>query len=142
MPPEPSTACLDVSYRPDLAVFIVRWLRQPSAEELQAGYLTALKAAEGPGCRFWLIDGRRRADANQRGTGWMMETFFPLMVARLGSPIFMAYLFMPSHLADLEADASVPPLSYFDDRPYHVRRFTDEQSAMAWLADCRQVSSQ
>ncbi|GAB2795596.1 hypothetical protein HNQ93_003029 [Hymenobacter luteus] len=134
------TSCLEINYRPDLAVFIIRWLRQPTPEELQAGYLTALKAAQGSCCRFWLVDGRRRADANQKSSGWMMETFFPLMAARLGSPIYMAYLFMPSHLADLEADASVPPLSYFDDRPYLIRRFTSEQSAMMWLMDCRQAS--
>ncbi|UPL49257.1 hypothetical protein [Hymenobacter sublimis] len=128
---------LQVTHRVDLDVLIVRWLRQPTSQELHEGYRAVLAIAQQPGCRYWLVDGRRRTNANQQGVAWMMETFLPLVMARLGGQVFMAYLFVPNHLAELEADASVPPLTYFDNLPYHIRRFADEQPAMAWLAECR-----
>jgi len=40
---------------------------------------------------------------------------------------------MPTHLTDLEHDAAVPPLTYFDDLTYHIQRFTEEHAAMQWL---------
>lgn len=133
----PSSDFLQVVHRPDLAVLVGRWLRQTTDEEMRQGYAELLDAAEAQQCQRWLIDARRRAHANQQGAPWMMETFFPQVEARLRKPVYMAYLFSPAHLAVLEADAKVPPLSYFDGRSYHVQRFIDEHSAMAWLAECQ-----
>jgi len=133
----PALDYLQYQYRPDLEVLVGRWLRQPSEEELQAGYYRLLEAAEACGARLWLMDARRRDHANQQATPWMMETFFPLLAERLGPPVSMAFLFMPAHLYDLEHDTQVPPLSYFDGRPYRVARFVDEHAAMQWLENCR-----
>ncbi|GAB3239636.1 hypothetical protein GCM10027346_33070 [Hymenobacter seoulensis] len=133
----PSSDYLSLTYRPDLRVLVARWQRQPTPPELQEGYWQILALAVAGHHIYWLIDVRRRDNANQQGTPWMMETFFPAVAAQLGGPTYVAYLFSPAHLADLEADASVPPLSYFDDRPYQVQRFTDEHHAMTWLASCQ-----
>jgi hypothetical protein len=128
---------LSLTHRPDLGVLVARWLRQPLPEELHQGYWQMLDVALAQQCRYWLVDARRRANANQQNTRWMMETFFPVVGAKLGHSVYLAFLFAPSHLAEIEADSSVPPLTYFDDRPYHVQRFTDEHHAMEWLVDCQ-----
>jgi hypothetical protein len=128
---------LQYQFRPDLAVLVGRWLCQPTEEELQTGYHSLLDAAATFGARLWLVDARRRSTANQQSTAWMTEHFFPLLPQRLGSPVNLAYLFMPTHLQELEHDPAVPALTYFDGRPYHVQRFTEEQPAMEWLAACR-----
>ena len=44
----------------------------------------------------------------------------------------MAYLFMPVHLYEIEQDANVPQVTYFDGRPYHVERFAGKRAAMSW----------
>ena len=136
----PSPDYFHLVARPELGVLIGRWQRQPTLEELQAGYHALLAAAEATASRFWLVDARRRDNANQQGTPWMMSVFFPLVATRLPGRVYMAYVFTPSHLADLEADTSVPPLTYFDQRPYHVQRFTSEQPAMTWLHACQQLA--
>ncbi|GAA4348051.1 hypothetical protein GCM10023185_03600 [Hymenobacter saemangeumensis] len=128
---------LEYQYRTDLEVLVGRWLRQPTEEELRIGYHRLLEAAETFEARLWLIDARRRNHANQQATPWMVETFFPLLGERLGPPVNLAFLFMPSHLKDLEQDVKVPPLTYFDGRPYRVQRFVEEQAAMHWLGTCR-----
>lgn len=115
-------------------MLIARWLRQTTEAEMHAGYHTLLEAAVEHACPYWLIDTRRREHANQQGSQWMMDEFFPLLPQRLpGGPVFLAYLFQPSHLRDLETDARVPSLSYFEGRPYRVQRFSEEQAAVAWL---------
>jgi hypothetical protein len=133
----PSLDYLQYQFRPDLQVLVGRWLRQPTDEELHAGYHRLLEVAEAVGARLWLVDARRRDHANQQATPWMMEHFLPLLPQRLGTPVYMAYLFMPTHLRDIEHDQTVPALTYFDGRPYHVERFSEEQAAMQWLAACR-----
>ncbi|OGX86200.1 hypothetical protein BEN47_01185 [Hymenobacter lapidarius] len=45
----------------------------------------------------------------------------------------LAYLFMPLHLHEIEHDTNVLQITYFNGRPYHVERFTEEYAAMTWL---------
>ncbi|MDB5233763.1 MAG: hypothetical protein JWR44_756 [Hymenobacter sp.] len=132
----PALDYLQCQFRADLQVLVGRWLRQPTDEELHNGYHHLLELAQTCDARLWLVDARRRDHANQQGTPWMMEHFLPLLPQRLGGSVFMAYLFMPIHLLEIEQDASVPPLTYFDGRTYHVQRFTEEHAAMQWLEAC------
>lgn len=134
MQPLPAPDYLHLVHRPDLDVLVARWQRQTTAEEMRLGYAALLAGAVEQQCRRWLVDARRRDHANQQGVPWMTDTFFPQMTARLGGAVRLAYLFAPAHLRELETDATVPPLSYFDGRPYRVQRFADEQPAMQWLA--------
>jgi hypothetical protein len=137
-----TTEYLEHHYRADLGVLVGRWLRQPTEAELHTGYHRLLEAAAACGARRWLVDARRRDHANQQGTPWMTQHFFPLLPGRLGAPVHLAYLFMPSHLQEIEHDSTVPPLSYFDGRPYQVQRFTEEHQAMQWLAQRETASPQ
>ena len=130
----PALEFLQCQYRADLLTLVGRWLRQPSEEELREGYHRLLAIAEAYGACRWLVDARRRDNANQQSTPWMTDSFLPLLPQRLGKDVRIAYLFMPKHLHEIEQDAAVPPLTYFNNRPYRIQRFTDEHAAMQWLA--------
>ena len=140
-PDVPALEYLECQYRPDLLTLVGRWLRQPTDAELHEGYHRLLAVAEAYGARLWLVDARRRSTANQQGTLWMTEHFLPLLPQRLGNAVHIAYLFMPKHLREIEHDAAVPPLSYFNDLPYRIERFTDEHAAMEWLEGMRRAAS-
>jgi hypothetical protein len=116
-------------------------MRQPTQQEIRDGYNALLAAARAQACRFWLVDTRRRERASQESTQWMIEVFFPQVAAQVHGRVHVAYLFMPNHLRDVENDASVPPLTYFDGRPYHIARFTEEHAAMNWLSECRRLEA-
>jgi hypothetical protein len=132
---------LQISYRPELQMLVGRWLRQTTPDEMQTGYLALLAEAQVQQCWLWLIDARRRDNANQAGTQWMMDTFFPQVPRQIHRKVFVAYLFAPTHLTELEADPSVPPLTYFDGRPCQVERFTEELAATQWLMRCQLTST-
>ncbi|RAK67970.1 hypothetical protein [Hymenobacter edaphi] len=130
----PSPEFLQIVYRVELNVLVGRWMQPVTADELRGGYLALLEAASTRQCRWWLVDGRRRLHSHKADSRWMMDEFFPQLAPRLGGKVYLAYLFTPTHLEELQADASVPKLTYFDDRPYQVQRFIEEQAAMRWLA--------
>jgi hypothetical protein len=71
----------------------------------------------------------------------MMEHFLPLLPLHLDDSVYLAFLFMPTHLHEIERDAAVPPPTYFDDRRYHVQRFTEELAAMKWLEACGNLAT-
>ena len=122
-------------------MLVGRWLGQPTEDELHAGYFRLLEVAQACGARRWLVDTRRRDNANQQGTPWMMAHFLPLLPERLGSTVCLAYLFMPTHLHEIEHDATVPVLTYFDGQPYQLQRFAEEHAAIKWLAGCPRPSA-
>jgi hypothetical protein len=136
----PVASFLQIAYRPELQVLVGRWLRQTTPDEMHEGYQALLAEATAHQCGQWLIDARRRDNANQAGTQWMMETFFPQVQRQMHYKVFVAYLFAPTHLKELEADPTVPALTYFQGRPYQVERFTEELAAMQWLTHCQQQS--
>lgn len=124
---------LHCAFRSDLNMLVARWLRQPTTDEMHAGYHTMLDLATTTQAQYWLVDVRRREATRSEDTNWMMHTFFPLLARQLTPPVLLAYLFMPTHLTDLVHNANVPPLTYFDGRPYQVQRFIEEQGAINWL---------
>lgn len=137
----PSSDYLQLVYRPDLLVLVGRWMRQTTTPEMHLGYGLLLDGGESQDCAYWLVDARRRDQAaNQQDVAWMMETFFPQVAARLGQPVFIAYLFAPAHLTDIEANPAILPLTYFDNLPYRVGRFIEERLALEWLMACRTAS--
>lgn len=133
----PSPDYLYLAYRADLDILVLRWMRQPTEVEMQQGYTLALNVAAERQCRHWLVDARRRDHSNKDSSHWMMDSFFPQLYPRLGGTAYLAFVFAPMHLQELEADSAIPPLAYFEGRPYRVERFTEEHAANAWLNACR-----
>lgn len=124
---------LTLSYRPDLEVLVVRWMRVISLAEMQQGYELLLQAATHHGCRQWLLDARRRNNTDREGAVWMVQDFLPRLHGQLGGRTALAYLLPPVQLRDAQADGAFPPASFFDGKPFIAERFTEERQALDWL---------
>ena len=124
---------LTISYRSDLDLLVGRWLRPIELAEMQQGYKQLLVAAVANNCRRWLLDVRRRQNTHQIGAQWMLSAFLPLLAPQLGGRTRLAYLMAPVYLRDIAADATFPPLAYFEGKPFVGERFIEENAAIAWL---------
>ncbi|SHI88967.1 hypothetical protein SAMN02745146_1814 [Hymenobacter daecheongensis DSM 21074] len=133
-----ASSYLDIAYQPHERVLTGRWRRGVMPFELQRGYLALLDEAVARRCRYWLIDLSGRATGlDAADVHWLLEEFFPQVPVRLRRPVYVAYLMASHQLAGMLANPAVPALTYFAGRPYTVERFTTEDEAMAWLAQCR-----
>lgn len=125
---------LQLSYRPDLDLLLLRWTRPATPEEHRAGYRAALDLARQHQAGRWLIDLRRRGLAEPKDFQWVLHTFRPELQAALPSVTRrFAYLATPYHAEILQ-----PRLTQFEgEAPASastaVRVFTEEQPAQQWL---------
>ncbi|MBC6699115.1 hypothetical protein [Hymenobacter sp. BT190] len=133
-----SSSYLTIDYLVAPRVLAGRWWRGVMPFELHRGYAALLDAAVSRRCRFWLVDLSNRAGGvDAADVQWILSDFFPQLPVRLKRPVYLAYLMAPHQLAGVLANPAIPALSYFDDRPYHLERFTTEESALTWLEQCR-----
>ncbi|AMJ65178.1 hypothetical protein [Hymenobacter sp. PAMC 26628] len=100
------TDFLRLAYRPDVHQLVARWRQQGPVAELRRGYRALLAAAEAAACPYWVVDVRSRDALDAAATRWLTDTFLPLLPARLASPVYLAYLVSPRHLAVLGAAAA------------------------------------
>lgn len=128
----------ELTFRPDLQVLFARWLRPVSSPELQQSYEALLAAATPHQCRFWLLDLRRRGISSEDDTLWTLEDFLPRLPPRLGGRVYLAFLVSPSHLSAIDQESGAPMVT---NAQCHVRLFTDEGLAAAWLTRRRQHES-
>ncbi|RTQ48564.1 hypothetical protein EJV47_16460 [Hymenobacter gummosus] len=129
---------LQISYRPELDLLVGRWQRIVSEGELYASYPALLEEAVARGCRYWLLDARRRLNIEVAITPWLLNDFVPRLGQHLGGRAYLAYLVAPVQLTDaVPADKQIPPLVYFEGRAALMQRFTDEATALAWLQEQR-----
>lgn len=129
----PTPDYLTATYRPDLDVLVVRWRRPTTLEELHEAYYLLLDSAAALPCPYWLLDVRGRDGSNKNNIQWMIDNFYPLLAQRFTRRVYLAYLFAPSHLRDLETAPNLLPPAYFDDKQYLLGRFSDEATALGWL---------
>jgi len=118
---------IEFHYRPELGILTGRWLRPVSARELQQSY-EALGAARPT--RYWLLDLHRRGPASEDDTHWVLTEFVPGLAAKLGGRVYLAFLVTAGQLSP-EAQATGSPMVL--DETAHVRLFTEETTALAWL---------
>jgi hypothetical protein len=127
-----SNSFLQVTYRPDSCLLIGRWLFSINEEQLREGYETMRLAALEHDCTHWLMDARRRIDRSRNGPEWVVTTFLPKVQRELGRRLCVAFLVLPNHLSELEAEGepikSPDPASLFQ-----YARFIDEGAANDWL---------
>jgi len=136
--PAPLADLVELTYRNDLNVLLARWLRPLSSPELWQSYEALLDTAALHQCRFWLLDLRRRGISTEDDTQWVLETFLPRLAPRLGGRVYLAFLVAPPHLASVDQENGAPLVS---NAQCHVRLFTDEGLATAWLGRRRQHES-
>jgi hypothetical protein len=131
---------LSVSFRSDLNMLVVRWLREVSAPETREGYHQVLAAARQTNCPYWLLDGRRRKPADAATTQWGFQEFFPTLRSQLGQDAFLSQLLSPYYQ---QITQELPVFQENETSPtqtYHMRRFNDEASAVQWLRECQQAA--
>jgi len=128
-----STSFLQVSFRPDTCLLIGRWLCSITEEQLREGYETMRLAARQHDCRHWLMDARRRTDRRLNGPEWVVTSFLPQVQQEMGGKLCVAFLVLPNHLAEIEADPSVPKKPPGAAAPFQFARFIDEGAANVWL---------
>lgn len=127
---------LNLSYRPDLRMVVLRWLRDTSLSELQLGHQAALHLARQQAAAHWFVDVRRLVVTNSSHSGWVIDSFLPQAAALLAEPLRIAYLMSPNRQ---NAIATQPDLRTVISRsqvsgcPYSLRIFLEEASAMTWL---------
>lgn len=125
-----STDSLTITYRPDLEQLTARWQHAVGPDELLASYEALHQAALFYGCRYWLIDARRRTSRSHNGPEWIATQFLPQLQHELGGRLCVAFLTLPHYLEGLPASLAPPPPS----APVQFDRFLDEGAANAWLA--------
>jgi hypothetical protein len=136
-----SASFLQISFRPDLHLLIMRWLRDVTQTELQQGYLEAVQAARQHDATCWLVDSRRRVQSDEAMVRWLANDYLPTISAQLGhQPVRLACLVAATWQP---AEAPATPLAVLAQQPhqpassYHVQLFGDEGAAMQWLqANC------
>lgn len=136
-----SSSFLTISFRSDLHLLIVRWLRDVTQAELQQGYTATLQAAVQHSVACWLIDSRRRTQSDAAMVQWLANDYLPTLSGQLNNRIV--------HLACLvaatwqPAEAPATPLAVLAQeapkpgQPFKVQLFGDEGAATQWLqANC------
>jgi hypothetical protein len=132
-------APLALSYRPDLGVLNLRWLRDVSFEELQTGFRAAAALSQTHHATRWLVDVRRRTLLDAFQSEWVAQQQLPEVAATLApAALSVAYLLSPARFENLrlqpalDMEASRPPAQ---GHPYQLRTFVEEGQAMQWLLD-------
>jgi hypothetical protein len=122
---------VELLYRPELQILMARWLRPVAAPELVHGYEATLLKAKQHRARYWLLDVRGRGPASEDDTEWVLTEFFPRLHQQLGGRVYVCFLLAASQLSAAEQEDGAPLVS---NEQYHVRLFTAETPAMAWLS--------
>jgi hypothetical protein len=125
------TPLVDLSYRPDLHLLVVRWLGPTTDEETRRVY-RYLEAADINQCRFWLLDARRRPSSGPAVTKWMFDEFAPLVSAHFGGLLYFSYLIAPAHLAAAQ-DFGQQVAAASTALPYRLHYASQENDATDWL---------
>ncbi|GAA4373579.1 hypothetical protein [Hymenobacter koreensis] len=133
---------LDLSYRPDLRVLTVRWLRSVSFPELQAGFRQALDMALACQAAYWLVDVRRRTEIDAIPSTWVAQHLLPEAAAGLApATLYVAYLLSPVRAEQIVTNPALQAATaqaQAPTQPYRLETFIDEGPAVQWLLSKRQ----
>lgn len=126
---------LRLSYRPDLQLLFMRWVRPVSSEEHRSGYAAALALGQEHQSGRWLIDLRARGLASVEDFAWVLHTFRERMAAAVPPPRRIAYLVTPYQAEIMnerirQLDPEVPEATRLGAA---VHTFTEELPAQHWL---------
>lgn len=128
-----STSFLHIVYRPESCLLVGRWQCSVNEAQLREGYELLRHAAIGYECGRWLIDARRRIDRRRNGPEWVVTSFLPQVQAELSYPLCVAFLVLPNHLRELEAETGPPIRSANPGALLQYARFVEEGAANGWL---------
>jgi hypothetical protein len=136
-----ASSYLSLDFRPDLHVLVLRWLRDVTLDELQAGFAETQALALEYNAHEWLVDVRRRGALSASDSAWVADVFLPEMARRLGpAPLTIAYLLAPFRAKAIQEPAPLQATvarAQVRTQPYHLRTFLDEAAAVEWLQAAR-----
>lgn len=135
-----SAPFIDLSYRPDLKILVIRWLALATDDEIKRVYRT-IEAEADPLCRFWLVDARRRSSFSPNITNWLFAEFVPEVSRRLGGPLYFSYLVSPAHLEGAQEFLRTQVLPAGAALPYRLHYASDEGEATNWLLHSQQAEA-
>ncbi|GAB2957675.1 hypothetical protein GCM10027048_25380 [Hymenobacter coalescens] len=122
---------VELSYRPDLHILVVRWLSATTDDEIRRLF-HHLEQVDAHQCRYWLLDARRRPSSSPVVTRWVFDEFAPQTAHRLGGRLYFSYLVSPLHLVDAESLRRTE-LADDDPLPYRLHYASQEGEATEWL---------
>ena len=132
-----SAVTCSIQYRPDLDILVVRWPDDAALLQLQADFTAVLAAAQQHNVARWLLDVRRREQISVELGRWTTTLFYPQAASRLAPQVLhISVLCSPARMAVYAGDPiQMQYLTYglAPERPYFMRLFGDEGSAMDWL---------
>ena len=76
-------------------------------------------------------------DRRHNGPEWVVANFRPRVRAELGQRLCVAFLVLPNHLRELEAENSISLRSANPNSSFQYVRFIDEGAANTWLKEQR-----
>lgn len=133
-----TSAFYSVQYQPTPAVLRGTVLQPLSALEFTEACEMLLHAARHHRCPYWLLDGR--ADANFRTPDvyeWLGDEFLPRVQRELGRMPMLAFLARAGFRRKLHAQNAALPTVV--GGAFRSAWFTDESTALDWLASFRSV---
>ncbi|NVO84441.1 hypothetical protein [Hymenobacter terrestris] len=133
-----NTSALSITFRSDLDLLIVRWLRDVKQSELQEGYAQVLQAAIQHQAAYWLVDSRRRFKSNPEMVDWLAHEYLPDLSPALDNrPIYLACLvgatWQPGNAPATPLAVLAQSSSLASKDEYKVQLFSDEGVANTWL---------
>lgn len=129
---------LGLSYRPDLRMVVLRWLRDASLPEMQIGHQAALYLARHHAATHWFIDVRRRLLVDNTHSSWVIDEFLPQAAALLPGPLRVAYLMSPNRQRTIDSQPELQATfsrAQMPNLPYYMQAFMDEAAAINWLLE-------
>ncbi len=140
MPVAPAPTPADVfscTYEPHTGFLRGEWSGPLPLSALPACYDHLLATAQVHGCRFWLLDIRRRNWHDAAFAQWFSQAFVPQASRAVGQPLFLACLVVPTWRPQVEGQCTEQLLRQITDYNVFPFYFTEEQPARAWLHDQR-----
>ncbi|MDO7887065.1 hypothetical protein [Hymenobacter cheonanensis] len=122
--------------RHDAAAQLLRghWPAPVLDADLRSHYAELLaQAQEHAGCRYWLLDMRRRAWHMPSFDTWFSAGFAAEVQAALGQPVFIAYVLSPRHQTAAESTRTQVAQRACAQHDVYPCFFAEEDAALAWL---------
>jgi hypothetical protein len=127
-----------VQYQAQPALLRGRVLRPLSATDFTEVGELLLAWGQHYDCPFWLLDGR--VDTRPQPLDvyeWLREEFLPRVHQGLGRIPCVAFLAQPEMWLALNTRGYAPPAPVILSSAYRANWFTNEEDALAWLAQFR-----
>ena len=116
-----------------------RWRAPVLDADLRLHYGQLLHEAQlAGGCRYWLLDIRRRNWHMPSFGQWANTELVPAVLAALGAPVFVAYVMSPRHLSAATRPQDERTREEIRAQQLISESFADEAAARAWLHQQRQ----